>query len=117
MNVEYTVCPYCFNSYKSTGISCHIKYCKENPNHLIHLGNKGNTLGRPAWNKGLTKETDNRVRQYSNTLHSKYVSGEIKSYWDGKSLPTEMREKIKNTMNSFFDEHGNPGWNHNHSVK
>jgi hypothetical protein len=40
------------------------------------------TIGKPSWNKGLTKETDNRVLATSNKLA-------------GRTLPIEVRMKMK----------------------
>lgn len=42
--------------------------------------------GRPAWNKGLTESSDNRVK--------KYARKGVKHHFYGKHLPLEMRKKI-----------------------
>lgn len=57
-----------------------------------------------VWNKGLTKETDVRLQKSSNTYKRKYADGEIKSYWKGKMLPKEMREKISISMKKAHSE-------------
>lgn len=106
-------CPFCQKNYNVNGILYHIRYCKQNPNHEINYnkGNHGATKGYIAWNKGLTKDIDERVRQNSETLHQRYKSGEIIPPWQGKKHTEETKEKIRKSMNKFFEEHGNPGWN------
>ena len=50
------ICPFCKEAFAPLGISPHIR--------RIHLGEKGGKGKRfPAWNKGLTKETDSRVAE------------------------------------------------------
>lgn len=50
---------------------------------LRMMGNK-NTLGMPAWNKGLTKETDTRIAQYAASVSKAKT---------GKPLSAEARER------------------------
>ena len=62
------VCSVCnkeFNSRQAT--TSHIHRAHTNPG--ISYG--GHTTGKPAWNKGLTKETDSRVKQYGDTQKGK----------------------------------------------
>jgi len=52
--------------------SCHVKYDFDNDLRIITKEHKNNIsnakLGNKAWNKGLTKETDERVRRYGEKL-------------------------------------------------
>lgn len=59
---EDSECPFCHKIYKAKGLNYHIRYCKENPDHETHCGNKGATKGKTAWNKGLTAETNESVK-------------------------------------------------------
>ena len=52
--------------------------------------------GKPAWNKGLTKETDLRVKQYSITHTNKIQSGEITPAFKGKKHSPETKKALKN---------------------
>lgn len=57
-------CKFCGKECKSTNSLCqHEIRCKDNPSRLIVCNNKFSNKGRTAWNKGLTKETDERVRK------------------------------------------------------
>lgn len=74
------------------------------------LKNKGKILSkkqkecRSAWNKNLSKESDERLRRYGETYKRKYAEGKIKSYWKGMKLPSEMKEKISVSMKKAHRE-------------
>lgn len=69
-------CQYCGKEYSKKGIGTHIwRTHGEGKNFDPNKGYKNKT--RNAWNKGLTKETDDRVKSYSETRSSKISSGEI----------------------------------------
>lgn len=46
------------------------------------------------WNKGLTKEIDNRIKKASETLRSRYKNGEIIPSFLGKKHTAETKEKM-----------------------
>jgi hypothetical protein len=61
--------------------------------------------GRRAWNKGLTKETDERVRKYSINSVNKHGNGLGKEYWDsprGLEIRKLSSERMKGSNNAFF---------------
>jgi len=73
-NIQY--CQYCGKECKNTNsLVNHERLCKKNPNGkkspFIELNSS-----RPAWNKGLTKETDERVRRGAE-LASKTLTGRV----------------------------------------
>ena len=74
------------------------------------LKNKGKILRkkqkkcRIAWNKNLSKESDERLRRYGETYKRKYAEGKIKSYWKGMKLPSEIKEKISLSMKKAHRE-------------
>ena len=51
------------------------------------------------WNKGLSKDTDERVAKFANTQHQKVINGEANLYWKGKHLPDEIIKKMKDNPN------------------
>lgn len=51
-----------------------------------------------GWNKGKTAKTDSRIKASSEKLIERYKRGELKSTWDGKHLPEEMKKNISNGM-------------------
>ncbi len=107
-NNEICECEYCHQLYSIYGIKQHIKSCKQNPNIIEEKRSKGNggaTKGYPIWNKGLTKETDERVRNYVNTLKQKYESGEIIPSWSGRKHTEEQKLKISQALKQYLEEH------------
>ena len=64
-------CKYCGKECKNdNSLKNHERFCKGNPNkEPLHLSNCG-------WSKGLSKETDNRVKNCSNSLKEYYKTHE-----------------------------------------
>lgn len=72
------ICKYCGKICKNAiSLRNHERFCKENPNRQISYFVKYNaecTNGeRTIWNKGLTKETDERVKKQGITLKERYI--------------------------------------------
>lgn len=59
--------------------------------------------GKPSWNKGLTKETDSRVKQASDTYNERFASGHIVLEYKGIPRSIEIREKISNSLRIKLD--------------
>ena len=66
-------------------------------NHEFHPIVKGS-----SWNKGLTKDTDERIAAYVQTCKDRnhYVS-----FYKGKHISEEHRRKTSESMKKFFREH------------
>lgn len=47
-----------------------------------------------AWNKGLTKYVDERIRRYGETYHNNIVNGTIVPPQLGKPISNEVKDKI-----------------------
>lgn len=104
-----SICPYCNKEITSTksGITFHINRCKENPNRKNHPGNKGHTIGHTAWNKGMTAETNEVIKDARDKLKYKYQTGELIGAFKGKhhtqdtknKLSLLQQEKVKNNSN------------------
>lgn len=84
-------CPYCSKNFSKMGIITHILRIHIKPELFENSKNK---TPRIAWNKGLTKETDNRVKKGGETFKNKLKNGEIKSTWKGKKHTKETKIKI-----------------------
>lgn len=109
--MEDNICPYCQKKFKSKhGVYCHINICKQNPNFDEELYNRKYKHGHQAWNKGLTKETDYRIKKYGETYSKHSQDGTFIPYWLGRKHSEETKEKLRETMNKVFKENGNPGW-------
>ena len=69
-------CKYCGKEYKNkNSLVQHEIRCKCNPNKINIYIDGFNKTGRVAWNKGLTKETDERVAKYTSTYNKNKLLG------------------------------------------
>lgn len=95
-------CIYCGKLCKNkNSLAQHECRCKENPNRYKILNNFKvyNTKSHSAWNKGLTKETDERVRRNGEAVKASFLNENRKVLYgdDNPSRRKEVREKISNT--------------------
>lgn len=78
LNHDGLSCQFCGKECKNRNSLCgHERLCKENPNRQESTFVKYNAERDHAWNKGLTKETDERVAKSGLTLHNSFVSGNL----------------------------------------
>lgn len=115
-------CPFCEKTYTKHGIISHI-WRKHTENGMKHKA--GYKIGRLAWNKGLTKDTDERVKRNGDVISDRIKNGQNIPYNKGKTINeifnkekcNEIRKKIgeKMTKNnnggkckwfSFFKKNG-----------
>ena len=68
-------CPICGKIYKKKGYPSHY--------YRIHSGNEYN-FDKCAWNKGLTKENNNSIKNSSIKVKENYKNGKNVPYWKGK---------------------------------
>jgi len=86
-------CPYCEKEYSKKEICTHIwrnhteKGKQQNPN-------KGYKAGRIVWNKGLTKETDKRVKQIGESYSNNIKNGIIIPSFKEKHHTQETKDKL-----------------------
>lgn len=81
--------------------------CKENPNKIKAVSGfiKYNKENKGSWNKGLTKETDERVAKGANTLKENYENGKIIHPSLGKKMSEEQKQKISKSRKKYLEEH------------
>lgn len=91
-------CPHCNKEYSKMGIGTHI--WRKHGEGKTHDPNKN----RVAWNKGLTKETDERVKQFGETYSKRAKEGKIISPWKGKTLSEEHKVKVSEGMKKAHKE-------------
>lgn len=92
-------CQFCGRDCKNRNSLCnHERLCKQNPNAMGVTGwaAVSYTLGHPAWNRGLTKETDERVAK--NVAAQKESIRLHGSVWLGRHHSLESRRKIALTV-------------------
>lgn len=112
--MKYSICPKCSRTISNNNIKKHIESCNgvfftgpHNPSksksseteqeRYIRLKKQLDRVrpnskpGFIPWNKGLTKNTDKRVKQYGETFSKKYKNNEYKKY----EISDEYREKCR----------------------
>jgi very-short-patch-repair endonuclease len=105
------ICQYCgserpnHNSWRN-----HERLCKNNPKRQESSFKKYNEEG--AWNKGLTKETDERVRNNSLSV-SKAMKGIMPKFEWSETLRKEQSERKKKLYFEFPEKHPNRKVAHN----
>jgi len=82
-------CPFCYKLFKKGGILAHIWRKHTKAGQDLKSGPK------VAWNKGLTKDTDMRVRKSGETTKLGYSSGRLKAYNKGKKHKPETISLLK----------------------
>ena len=87
-------CPYCGEEKQKHGIGYHIWIKHKNgkrPKYKYHRR-------KPAWNKGLTKENDIRVRKGAETFRERIKNGTIIPSFSGRSHSKETKKKLSEAM-------------------
>lgn len=97
------VCKFCKKLCKNpNSLRNHERLCPENPdrNYVSH------TIGLKAWNRGLTKESDDRIRKYGKSFSAKYKGTELGK----KILGRPHTEEYKQKMREIAFKRGIGGW-------
>lgn len=121
MELKY-ICSFCNKEYDSAHAQkTHQRFCKMNPNHEDSAFIKYNKNKDTPWNKGLSKETDERLKLRGEKLHKRYENGELKPSQTGKSVSEETKKKISESMKKAQKEGrayniGQSRWNNEHSI-
>lgn len=96
-------CKYCRKEFSNkNSLAQHEIRCKENPNRIKIYVQNGYTKGHIAWNKGLTKETDDRVRKRAETFRKNFLSG--KTVIKGHKHTEETKQKISELRKKYLLE-------------
>lgn len=87
-------CQYCGKEcHNKNSLSNHERLCKLNPNKVESNLNNFMHYGHKAWNKGLTKDTDERVLNGAKSLSLSYKTGKNKNWCDGLTKESDARLK------------------------
>ena len=107
MNTTNFVCDFCGRACKNhNSWRNHSRLCKLNPDRQLTTYEKYgatpgfNTVGKKAWNKGKTAAEDSSVLKISQTLKSKYQSGELVAYQPMND--PEVRKRHKASMKKAY---------------
>lgn len=101
-------CPHCSKIFKRIGIGMHIflQHTEEGKAHKIKIYTDKNVTSKMGWARGLTKETDERVKKTSKALSEKYKNGTITHKYLGKKLSKEHRANLSESHSKFLEEKG-----------
>lgn len=91
------VCKFCNKDCKNNGgLHAHEPYCKQNPNRIDRIVSllAHRKKGIPAWNKGLTAETSEKVKQCKETYRKHFIEGKFVGSWVGKKHSEEFKQKM-----------------------
>lgn len=96
----------CGKQFENTySFSAHKGHCKiYNPNAKSNRFKNG-----IAWNKGLTKENNDIVRQYSETNSKRFKNGELVGSFKGRHHSEESKKKISEKL-SYNNRGGRCKW-------
>lgn len=112
--MENYICKFCGKECKNpNSLRNHERLCKLNPNRDEHSllvmtenrnkwnGTKDNP-GHSAWNKGLTKESDERIKRQSETYSNRYKTGSPEAKALGHVMTEEIKKKISETQKKNY---------------
>jgi hypothetical protein len=102
-------CRFCGKQCKNkNSLIHHERLCKKNPDRVLtYYEQTGiSTLSNRGWNRGLTKETDERVRRNAETLRAGYQEGRIVSHQKGKARTDAEKQKISESMRNNLSAGG-----------
>ena len=107
---EY-ICKYCNRKLLNAGaLTVHEHCCKLNPDRksYYHSSNAGRKKGKTyyVWNKGLTKETDERIMKSWLKVNDMYKNGLIKPSFKGKVHSKETKQHMSELMKNRYKN----GW-------
>ena len=97
-------CKYCGKECKNkNSLSNHERLCKLNPNRQESPFVKYNKEKGKPWNKGLTKEIDERVKRNGESISNSYKNGSTIAWCQGLTKETDERirlasDKISSTI-------------------
>jgi hypothetical protein len=98
------LCPHCNKEYTVKGLGTHIWR-----NHGDGKTFNPNKPGKVAWNKGLTKETDERIKLQSNALKQSYDLGVFPKWQHSPEGLKKLSEFAKSRGLGGYRPHPNKG--------
>lgn len=109
IDTQTGICKYCGKFCKNqNSLRNHERCCKENPDRQLTNAANPDWLAemqrrarkKPRWNKGLTKETDQRISDAAKKVSEGYASGRLVAKNKGKSMPETQRQALSDFARS-----------------
>ena len=98
------ICPYCKKEFETNlSLGCHKVRCSLNPNKKEWNSWRASS----CWNKGLIKDTDERIKKQGETFHSRVENGEIKI--QGHKHSVETKEILSKKRSEYLASAENAG--------
>lgn len=107
---EKCSCQYCGRLYRYYGLKNHETYCIDNPNrkqYPVKENHEWNFSKHPGsgWNKGLTKETDERLKKQGESYKEGVKNGTIIPWFTGKHWSEEQKQHFSEKTTKYYLEH------------
>jgi len=101
-------CPHCEFITSKNGISTHIftEHTEEGKKFKLEKYNNSEIKEKMSWSRGLTKETDIRVKEAAENQKKLIASGEIVLYWLGKTLSPDHKSKLSQAQSIVLEDKG-----------
>lgn len=121
-------CPHCKKTWEELNVKKsekgnHTRWCLLNPKlqeykdklksrDTISLMRDAKILkyGQISWNKGQTKETNEKIKKSGENLSKRYKNGELIGVWKNKKLSKEHKKKVSLGMKKAHAEGRHPGY-------
>lgn len=99
-------CPYCESLFSKKGIGSHIFYqhTADGYDNKKKKFSDETIKSKMGWSRGLTTETDERVRKASEQQKELYATGQIISHWKDKNLSAEHKSKLSLAQTKVLNE-------------
>lgn len=99
-------CPHCDFISSKHGIGSHIflLHTKEGIEFQTKKYSNKEMKSKMGWARGLTKETDERVKRAAEEQKRLFAEGVTVNYWEGKSLSAEHKEKLSIAQAKVLEE-------------
>lgn len=99
---ESYICKFCGKACKNANsLRNHERLCPSNPDRKY----VSHTLGKTAWNKGLTKETDLRVKKNGESVSIAMKNSELVKEHLSNMWTDELRQKQSEQKKLLYSEH------------
>lgn len=107
---ENCICKFCGSLCKNpNSLRNHERLCPKNPDRKY----VSHTIGHTAWNKGKTKDSDERIRGYAETFSKRYGGTE-----EGKKILSHPHsEEFKKKMREIAFQRELGGWHTSKTVE
>ena len=96
---EKIKCPHCDKEYSKHGIKNHIAITHDKSRPAPMQGKVS-----PSWNKGLTKDTDERILRGAESYKDGIKTGRISPAWKDKILSEEHKKSVSDGMKKAHAE-------------